>query len=151
MVKTGEVTYIKLDDVKSENIQKNIIYQIYEKKYENDCFYSIWGENNLLIKDTAITFTINKTLPFKYYRGVISLESKTKLYIKLLRDFFNEDDTINIDISSDFDDDNNICCIIDISSTDIDITKFMCKILGFEYLFEENLNKIEEKVESLIS
>lgn len=144
-----EPTMIKLEDVKTENIEKGIEYNIYERKSDEGHIVGVWGENRLIVTDNELHFLIDDFIPFKYYRGTIGLEERTSFYLKELKEYFKEDDSLTINTTCE-EQDNHLVYSVDITSTDIDVTKFISKMLGFEFLFETKLKKIEDKINKLL-
>lgn len=144
-----EKTLIKLVDVKTENIEMGVEYNIYEKESEDGNIVCIWGENTLLLNENELIFTIEESIPFKYYRGLLGLEERSIFYIKSIKEYFKNDETLTINSNCE-DEDNYMFYQIEIKSTDLDVTKFISKILGFEFLFENKLKTIEEKINKLI-
>lgn len=144
-----EILEIPLSEVNNANIEKDTTYKIYDKKTDDDCIVQIWGDNRLIISEDGINFFIDELEPFKYYRGVLSLECRTNFYLKEINKYFENDNSV--ELNTKFEDDQGyLHYTIDINSTDTDIEKFMCKILGFEFQFNNELTKIEDKIKKLI-
>lgn len=149
MCKEIEVLEIPLSDVNNSNIQKDMTYKIYDRINEDNCMVHVWGDNKLTVNEDGINFFIDELEAFKYYRGVLNLEYRINFYLKEINKYFEKDNNISLTTKSE-DDQGYLHYTIEINSTDTDIEKFMCKMLGFEFQFNNELTKIEEKIKKLI-
>lgn len=145
-----EPTMIKLEDVKTENIEEGIEYNIYEKDTDEGHIVGIWGENRLVVTNNELHFLIDDVMPFKYYRGILGLEQRTEFYLKELKNYFKEDDSLTIETNFEDNDDCHLVYSAEITSTNTDVTTFISKMLGFEFLFETKLKKVEDKINKLL-
>lgn len=140
---------ITLDEV-NNNLEKGVPYQIYGGKTPEGYNEMIIGENILVVNEDSISFLLESQIPFKYHRGILSLEQEIKLFVDLAKMYFKNKEEFKVDASCE-ENDAYMCYSIEITSNSTDVNAVVNTVFDFNSKFNEKLIKIRNEVLDIIN
>lgn len=146
----NEPILIKLDEVNTNSIKKGVEYQIIKDINKDNCYEMIFGENILVLNKHGICFTMEDHEPFKFYRGILSLETQTNLYIDFAKKYFSNKEGFTVDASCE-EEDIFMSYSIELNYDSADVNNFIDILVDFEAKFNEKLTNVEDEVMQIIN